>query len=322
MPSWVDATGLTDRLQDLLHVPGVAPAAFILAFLAGASHALAPGHGKTLAAAYLVGSRGRWLDAAWLGGSVAIMHTVSVLVIAVAWTFFSLSDLVQMQTLTSVLQILAGLIAIGMGLWLLRRWRRGESAHVHGPGGHTHVHPHTHAHVHEDAPAEEVLVPADGPDPVAHEHAHEDGHDHSHPHDHDHPHPHDHDHDHVHPHDHPHPHTHSHEPSTTRPGLALLGVSGGLIPSPGAFLVLVTGLFLGRGGFALLLVLTFGIGMAVVLFGIGLLAVGGNTIVLRTAGKQSGVLSAVMSLAPVLTALAITALGMAITAVGVGALTA
>jgi hypothetical protein len=56
---------------DLIHAPGIASVAFLLAFLAGAGHAVAPGHGKTLAAAYLAGSRGRIRDAALLGGSVA-----------------------------------------------------------------------------------------------------------------------------------------------------------------------------------------------------------------------------------------------------------
>lgn len=88
------APGLGDRLVDLVQSAGFVPYAFVLAFVAGAAHAVGPGHGKSLAAAYLVGSGGRLRDAAWLGASVAVMHTVSVLVIGVAWTFFSLSDLV------------------------------------------------------------------------------------------------------------------------------------------------------------------------------------------------------------------------------------
>ena len=82
-----------DRLVDLVGSPGFVPVAFLLAFAAGAAHAVGPGHGKSLAAAYLVGADGKVRDAAWLGASVAVMHTVSVLVVAVAWTFLSLSDL-------------------------------------------------------------------------------------------------------------------------------------------------------------------------------------------------------------------------------------
>ncbi|MFD0784683.1 cobalt transporter, partial [Micromonospora azadirachtae] len=218
----VQAASVPDRLQDLIQSPGVPPLAFALAFIAGAGHAVAPGHGKSLAAAYLVGSRGRLRDAAWLGGSVAAMHTLSVLVIGLAWTFLSLANVIRMEALTTWLQLAAGLIAVATGIWLVRR-------HLSGRG-------HTHSHSH--------------------------GHDH----------------------DHGHGHTHDH---ARRPGLFMLGISGGLVPSPSAFLVLVTGLFLGRAGFALLLVLTFGVGMAVVLFGVGLLAIAGNSVVVRGANSHA-----------------------------------
>src|SRR5262249_8512450 len=53
-----------------------------LALLFGAGHALAPGHGKSVMAAYLVGTRGRPIDAVLLGAVVSFMHTASVLVLA------------------------------------------------------------------------------------------------------------------------------------------------------------------------------------------------------------------------------------------------
>ncbi|WP_433089030.1 cobalt transporter [Dactylosporangium sp. CA-052675] len=227
---------LSDRLQDLIHAPGIAPLAFLLAFLAGAGHAVAPGHGKTLAAAYLAGSRGRIRDAAWLGGSVAAMHTVSVLVIGVAWTFLSLSGVIGMERLTTWLQVAAGVLVLATGLWMLRRHLR----HAHG-----------------------------------HHHGHDQHHDHDH---------------------------------GKRPGLVLLGISGGLTPSPSAFLVLATGLFLGRAGFALLLVLAFGIGMAVVLFAVGALAVAGASLVTRSAGSVAALRRA-GRLAPILAASGIALFG-------------
>jgi nickel/cobalt transporter (NicO) family protein len=242
------AGSMSDQLQSFVHSPGVPPLAFALAFVAGAAHAVAPGHGKSLAAAYLVGSRGRIRDAAWLGGSVAVMHTLSVLVIGLAWTFLSLADVIRMQELTSWLQIGAGLLVVATGLWLVRRQL---SAAGHG-----------HAH------------------------------------DHDHPHDHDHDHDHA---------------AGKRPGLLMLGVSGGLTPSPAAFLVLVGGLFVGRAGFALLLVMTFGIGMAVVLFGVGVLAIAGSSVVVRGARSRT-VLRLATRVAPVLAATGITLFGVGVTA--------
>ncbi|MGW1453045.1 HoxN/HupN/NixA family nickel/cobalt transporter [Micromonospora sp. NPDC002411] len=235
------SASLSDRLQDIVHSPGVPPLAFVLAFAAGAGHAVAPGHGKSLAAAYLAGSRGRIRDAAWLGGSVAVMHTLSVLVIGAAWTFLSLSEVIRMQELTSWLQLGAGLIVLATGLWMVRR-------HLHA-AGHSHDHAHSHTHTH----------------------------------------------------------THSHEHGK-RPGLFLLGISGGLTPSPAAFLVLATGLFIGRAGFALLLVLTFGLGMAVVLFGVGVLAVAGSSLVTRGAQSRA-ILGLATRVAPVLAASGITLFG-------------
>jgi nickel/cobalt transporter (NicO) family protein len=241
---------MSDQLQSLVHSPGVPPLAFALAFVAGAAHAVAPGHGKSLAAAYLVGSRGRVRDAAWLGGSVAVMHTLSVLLIGLAWAFLSLADVIRMQELTSWLQIGAGLLVVATGLWLVRRHlRRGHHEHTH-------------------------------------------------------------DHDHDHDHDHHHDHGHG---AGERPGLLMLGISGGLIPSPAAFLVLVSGLYIGRAGFALLLVMTFGIGMAVVLFGVGVLAVAGSSVVVRGAQSRA-VLRLATRVAPVLAAAGITLFGVGITA--------
>ncbi|MEV4619242.1 cobalt transporter [Asanoa sp. NPDC049573] len=237
---------VADQLQAAIHAPGVTPLAFGLAFVAGAGHAVTPGHGKSLAAAYLVGSRGRVRDAAWLGGSVAAMHTLSVLVIGLAWTFLSLSDLIRMQDLTRWLELAAGLLVVGTGLWLFRR----------------------------------------------HSHSHASGHSHDHHHDH-----------------------------GRRPGLLVLGASGGLTPSPAAFLVLVTGLFLGRAGFALLLVLVFGAGMAVVLFGVGLLAIGGSTVVTRGARTHAALRLATRA-APLLAAAGITLFGAGLTTVAAIQLTA
>lgn len=245
-----------DRMQDLIQAPGITPLAFLFAFLAGAWHAVTPGHGKTLAAAYLAGSRGRIRDAAWLGGSVAAMHTFSVLVIGLAWTFLSLSDVIRMETLTTWLQVAAGVLILGTGVWMLRR-------HLHG---HSHSHSHDHSHSH------------------SHSHSHDHGH-------------------------------------TSRPGLLLLGISGGLTPSPAAFLVLATGLFLGRAGFALLLVLTFGAGMAVVLFGVGVLAVAGSSLVTRNA-RTHALLSRASRVTPVLAASGVTLFGAGLVTVAAVHLTA
>jgi nickel/cobalt exporter len=97
-----------------------------------------------------------------------------------------------------------------------------------------------------------------------------------HPHDHGHPHR-------AHGHDdghdgHPHDHAHGHDPGRPhgrigRPGLVGMGVAGGLVPSPSALVVLLGAVALGRTTFGVLLVLTYGLGMAATLTAAGLLAV-------------------------------------------------
>jgi nickel/cobalt exporter len=59
----------------------------VAAFVLGGAHALTPGHGKTIVAAYLVGSRGTLKHAAFLGAMVTFTHTVSVFALALATTF-------------------------------------------------------------------------------------------------------------------------------------------------------------------------------------------------------------------------------------------
>jgi nickel/cobalt transporter (NicO) family protein len=286
--------GLSEQLQGFVDAPGVAPLAFIVAFATGAAHALGPGHGKSLAAAYLIGSEGRMRDAAWLGGSVAVMHTFSVLVIAVAWTFFSLSDLVRLESLTAGLQLVAGLVVVAAGLWLVRR-------HVRH-GGHHHGHGHGHGHgigldTGSTVPREPGSTSKGSADKGAPGSTNkgESG------------------------------STGKGGPGSTkgtgRPGLLLLGLSGGLVPSPSAFFVLVTGLFLGRAGFALLLVVTFGVGMALVLFVVGLLALAGTNVVTRAAESRAA-LRLATRVAPLLAAGSVTLLGGVITVVAARSLTA
>src|SRR5262249_31778839 len=71
-----------DKLSQLLSnrelTLGMTLLAVMIAFGLGAAHALSPGHGKTLVAAYLVGSRGTARHAVFLGGMVTFTHTISV----------------------------------------------------------------------------------------------------------------------------------------------------------------------------------------------------------------------------------------------------
>ena len=175
------------------------------AFAVGAFHALAPGHGKAVAAAYLVGERGRPRDALLLGAVVALMHTASVVILALglgAWLRRSGGLPAGAADVTPGLRIASGVMVAALGVCLLlRQWRR------------------TRRHTHDEL---------DGESPLS------------------------------------------------RRGLVLLGLSGGLLPSPSAFLVLVTASLSGRLMLGLALVVVFSIGLATTLTLIGLAVVRGR----------------------------------------------
>ncbi len=139
----------------------------LVAFGLGATHAMSPGHGKTIVAAYLVGSRGTMRHAAFLGAMVTFTHTISVFAIGLA-TFF-LSKYFVPESMVRVLEAISGLSIAAVGASLFyKRLKRLRAANVHD---HHHHHDHDHAHDHD--------------------------HDHHHHHDHDHDHAHGHAHSHV-----------------------------------------------------------------------------------------------------------------------------
>jgi len=113
----------------------------------GGLHALTPGHGKTLVAAYLIGSRGTVRHAMALGSIVTFTHTASVIVIGVA--ALVASRYILPGVLVPALEVASGLLVVFIGGQLIvGRWRdyRG-GGHVHP---HDHAHPHNHAHNHHN----------------------------------------------------------------------------------------------------------------------------------------------------------------------------
>src|SRR5919107_5998751 len=93
-------------------------AAFYLAsaFWLGALHAATPGHGKTVAAAYLVGNRGRVVDAITLGVIVTLSHTGGIVLFGVLATLGSSALLPQQAE--GWLAPGAGLLIVGPGPWV------------------------------------------------------------------------------------------------------------------------------------------------------------------------------------------------------------
>jgi ABC-type nickel/cobalt efflux system permease component RcnA len=133
-------------------------AAMLLAFGFGALHALGPGHGKTLMAAYLVGAGGRVRQAVAVGGAVAVMHTASVL--ALGFVVLTATEVFAPERVYPWLGLGSGLVALGLGAGLLvsrlGAWgSRGERLDPsHDPDHHDHHgHGRGHSHAAPDAPA-------------------------------------------------------------------------------------------------------------------------------------------------------------------------
>jgi ABC-type nickel/cobalt efflux system permease component RcnA len=135
--------------------PGVILAAAAVAFGLGAMHALSPGHGKTIVAAYLVGTRGALRHAVFLGGMVTFTHTVSVF--AVGLTTLYLSQFVMPEKIMPVLGMISGvaIVWIGGSLLVHRLQHARGAAHHHHHDGHTHTHG---GHAHSHAPEGEVTM--------------------------------------------------------------------------------------------------------------------------------------------------------------------
>lgn len=122
------------------------PVAMGVALGLGVLHALAPGHGKTVMAAYLVGSRGNLRQAILLGAAVAVSHTVGVLGLGLV-TLLGTAAFAP-ERVFSVLSSISGLIVTGIGVWMLARWWRNRGGEGHG---HDHDHTHDHDHDHDRA---------------------------------------------------------------------------------------------------------------------------------------------------------------------------
>ena len=140
-----------DALTGFLRSPGAdlsaLLAALIVAAILGAFHALGPGHGKAMVAAYLVGSRGTARQAVVLGATVTVTHTVGVYALG-AVTLVA-AQFILPERLYPILGVLSGVMVAVLGLTMLRsRVRslrplapaRDYNDHEHGDGPGQHIH--------------------------------------------------------------------------------------------------------------------------------------------------------------------------------------
>lgn len=202
-PSEPGISAPVDALASLIDPARTGAGAVGLALVAalglGVVHALAPGHGKTIMAAYLVGTSGRFRHALGLGLAVAISHTVGVLALGVV--ALAASSAFSPERVFPVLSTISGVLIIGVGVWMVARGRLPMAGHDHG-------HDHDHDHDHQSGPPGWRL-------------------------------------------------------------LATLGLSGGLVPSASAVVLLLAAINLGRIPVGLGLIAMFGIGMALALVAVG-----------------------------------------------------
>ena len=283
----------------------------LLAIGFGALHAILPGHGKTLMAAYLVGAGGRIRHAVSVGVAVSLMHTASVVALGLV-VLYAESVFPRPEDVYPWLGLLSGIVvvALGAGLFAVRyRARRRAAAGAtpedgHGDHEHDHVHQEAHhddlhhnEHVHADGDhalerelvgvggansgsAERSALPVNGVAVAAT--AMEESHTHG-----------------GRSHVHPAPDA----PVLSRKGLTALALAGGILPSPTAVVVLVAGVAIHRVPFALGLIVAFSVGLAAALIIVGVAALSARDLVSRKMSSRVG------QILPLLSALAIAGVG-------------
>jgi ABC-type nickel/cobalt efflux system permease component RcnA len=274
------AQRLMTYFESSSNTPTALLVALAIALMLGSLHALTPGHGKTLVAAYLVGSRGTVKHAVALGAIVTFTHTSSVIAIGLIALFAS--HYIMPSVLVPVLEIVSGLLVVVLGARLIwsryqtyRAQKRHEQEHALAhANGVEHSHEHVHAHVHD------------------HTHAHDDA-------------------DGVFWHDHGDGHVHSHAmPETvTARNLLAMGISGGMVPCPEALGIMIIAIGLHRIALGLGLIVSFSLGLAAVLIGIGILLVRSRMLMERFGVLGSRMTGAVIPLA---SAVIVTILGLGI----------
>ncbi len=212
------------------------------AILLGALHGLEPGHSKTMMAAFIVAIRGTVAQAALLGLSATVSHTAIVWLVALGGLYFGRRW--DTEATEPYLQVVSAVLIIAVAGWMLWRTRRESAArdrfvplHDHEQRAHGHAHPHRAT---RDSEVFELVAPGyQDPHELAHANdirrrfAHR---------------------------------------GVTTAQIVLFGLTGGLIPCPASITVLLLCLQLQRLTLGAVLVLCFGVGLALTMVASGALA--------------------------------------------------
>jgi nickel/cobalt transporter (NicO) family protein len=240
-----------------------------LAVLLGALHALEPGHSKSMMAAFIVAVHGTTKQAALLGLSAAVGHTIVIWILALL--AFQLGDSGVLEKAEPWLLLIGGLLLIGLAANILRRFMPAiQTAHHH------HDHDHDHAHTHSTASYDDA-----------------------------------------------HAKMHEAEIETRYKGqpvsnaeVAWFGFTGGLMPCPSAFAVLLVCLNQKAYALGVVMVAAFSVGLALTLVVVGVAAALGAD-ALR---GRSPLFNAISQWAPMASAVIVFLIGVAVTLQGARAL--
>jgi len=250
------------------------------AILLGALHGLEPGHSKTMMAAFIVAVRGTVAQAVLLGLAATASHTAIVWIVALGGTY--LFEGLRPEASEPYLQFASGLLIVAIAFWMLMRTRR-EQRHAHHHHHHDHHHEdHRHEAPHDDA-MERMLDVTDGGYQDAHERQHAED-----------------------------IRRRFADRQVTTGQIVLFGITGGLIPCPGAITVLLLCLQLKRLVLGSVLVLCFSVGLAVTMVTSGVIA----ALSLRYAERHFSGFGAIVRKAPYVSGIVILAVGMIVAAQG------
>lgn len=242
-----------------------------ISFAYGVFHAAGPGHGKAVISSYLVANNETWKRGIALSFISALLQAVTaVAIVGVAAVLLGATSKVMGDTVRVIEIVSYGLIVL-IGLRLV--WVKGRAfLRALVPQAQpqlAHARAHGHAHVHTEA--------------CAHGHHHHGPHSH-----------HDH-HHHAHDHDEGHAWGHAHAPEPSeltgkhwlRRGLAAV-VAVGLRPCSGAIIVLVFALAQGIFWIGIASTFVMGIGTAITVSAIAMLAVAARGLAGKIAATKAG----------------------------------
>ncbi|MBO9581144.1 MAG: nickel/cobalt efflux transporter RcnA [Sphingobium sp.] len=274
-------TPLTELLQQsAAHAWLFIPSAILL----GVLHGLEPGHSKTMMAAFIVAVRGTVRQAVLLGLSATLSHTVVVWIVALGGLY--LFQGIAPETSEPYFQLASGLLIVAIAAWMLWRTYREQHhhhdhEHDHGHDGHHHHHHHHHHHEerHDDA-LDHALDLTDGGYQDAHERQHAED-----------------------------IRRRFAGRQVTTGQIVMFGITGGLIPCPGAITVLLLCLQLKRLVLGSVLVFCFSIGLALTMVASGVIA----ALSLRYAERRFGGFGEIVRKAPYVSGLVILCIGAYVT---------